>query len=87
MDVFLIDAFVAIFPSLISALVFIIGILATKKNGNADGWWIAGLILSVIYSFGNITSNYPNYPSVILCAIVVTLFYFPMHRKDNSEKH
>lgn len=85
LSIFLIDAFTAIFPGLVLSIVFVIGMRVTRKRGvgGAGAWWAAGLILGGIYSFGNIMSDHPNYPSVIVCAVVVVIFYFPMCKKGN----
>ena len=88
MTVFLIDAFVALFPSIILAIIFGAGLLKHKHGGNPSEWWIAGTVLHALYSLGTISSKQPNYAAVIIGTVVVIVFYFPMHKKAKSdEKH
>jgi len=80
----LLDAITMIVPSLLSIILFLIGMGVSKSKDKQGGWWTAGLVVYALYAFGNMASEHRNYAAVIFGAIVVTVFYFIMVKKPKT---
>lgn len=81
---FLVDAFVAVFPSLISIAIFCIGLSAAKTRKKRENWWTAGTVVFGLYAIGNIASAQRNYVSIAIGIAVVVGFYFVMAKGEEA---
>lgn len=75
---FLIDVLSAIFLNLISVIIFVIGMFASKERSGRLKWWIVGAVLYAITAFGNFMSEYRSYVQIVVGAIIHSLFFYLM---------
>lgn len=75
---FLIDVFGAILFNLISIIIFVIGMFASKERSGRLRWWVVGAVLYAVPAFGILVSEYRNYAPIIVGGIILLLFFYLM---------